>query len=181
MAKELVCNGKAEMGTQYEPTHSQPIELTNELDSSTCVSFDAETASFDGIYGDELSVFRARKIWKQTLESNFLLEEKSDFTLKIVTNLREGRFMLKCDFLTACGRYAFWRVTNHQAPEAQYIIETAHIPQSETHLDAFLHAPDMRDARREYLAQVDGGDIYTDDPPSLKELFSALLRRLKIR
>jgi hypothetical protein len=37
-------------------------------------------------------------------------------------------YKVRCDFQTACGRYAFWRLTHHQAPEVQFLLETAHLP-----------------------------------------------------
>jgi hypothetical protein len=59
---------------------------------------------------------------------HFLLDEGLDFSLKVKL-LRVGSyFKVQCVFLTACGRYAFWRLTNHQALEVQCILETAHLP-----------------------------------------------------
>ncbi len=39
---------------------------------------------------------------------------------------------------------SFWRLTNQQAPEAQYEIETAHIPDSASRHSDFISAPDMQ-------------------------------------
>ena len=54
------------------------------------------------------------------------------------------RFMLRAHFVSACARYAFWRLTNCQAPETQYIMETAHIPVCESRHDDILSVPDMQ-------------------------------------
>jgi hypothetical protein len=51
--------------------------------------------------------------------------------------------LLTCEFSTACGRYAFWRLTNSQSPESQYLIETAHIPSGLGEQDATVAAPDL--------------------------------------
>lgn len=163
---------------QQDMASSQPIELTREIVTPNCVSFDVETASLDGIYSDELSAYRAKRIWRETLESNFLLEDKADFQFSITKSLTEGRFSLRCDFQTACGRYAFWRITNNQAPEAQYIIETAHIPNSDSHIDDLMSAPDMRSSRPSYLSEVDGSSEYGADMLTFKELLKAIMRRI---
>ncbi len=119
----------------------QVIELTKEIQNG--VRFDSEAVTLFGIYKDELSLFRAKKSWTEILESNFLLEPSYDYTLNKIARLSENSFILQCSFLTACGRYAFWRLTNDQAPEAQYLIETAHIPSSDFASDMFISAPDL--------------------------------------
>ena len=109
-------------------------ELSKDLRAETAaigVCFDQDEATLEGVYQDELSTYRAKKVWTETLETNFLLESDYDFIFKIVTSLDDGKFVLKCNFNTACGRYAFWRLTRNQAPEAQHQIETAHIPQKQ--------------------------------------------------
>jgi hypothetical protein len=119
------------------------IELNIELNSQNIVSYDPETASLEGSYSDELSAFRAKKIWKNTLESVFLLDDEFDFKLSIKGDISTSSFYLSCKFTTACGRYSFWRLTNNQAPEAQYSLETAHIPNAESLYDLLLTAPDL--------------------------------------
>lgn len=119
------------------------IEITKGFDLPPGVVFDAEAIILEGTYEDELSLFRARKIWRGVLETNFLLDEGYDFRFGVLSKLSEGRFALTCRFLSACGRYAFWRLINHQAPEAQYLIETAHIPHCESRHDDMLSAPDL--------------------------------------
>lgn len=131
------------------------IELTREFPRSCQVSFDSETAALEGAYPDELSAHRARKVWVDILESNFLLEKNHDFQLKVDGSASDGAFALRCDFLTACGRYAFWRLTNDQAPEAQYGIETAHIPNAESMYDAIMTAPDMQRQPQLYVSEIE--------------------------
>ena len=126
---------------QQEHNHTQVSEFTKEIESG--VKFDPDAVSLLGIYKDELSLFRAKRSWTEILESNFLLEAKYDYIFDKLNNPESGAFILQCSFLTACGRYAFWRLTNHQAPEAQYLIETAHIPNSELASDMYITAPDL--------------------------------------
>jgi hypothetical protein len=90
--------------------------------------YDAERLILEGAYLDEITAYRARRRWIQTFETNFLLEGDHDFRLKVVFEDESGRFFVRCSFLTACGRYAFWRLTHHQAPEVQFMLETAHLP-----------------------------------------------------
>jgi hypothetical protein len=111
------------------------------------VSFDLEKIVLEGLYADELSAHRARKTWARILESSFLLDLEYDFKV-VVDRENEPYYSVRCDFNSACGRYAFWRLTHNQAPEIQYILRTAHIPQSklfkyqEEHEEAkFLIAP----------------------------------------
>lgn len=125
-------------------TDSQVIELKDEFQWSEGVSFDPEHITLEGAYTDQLSAYRARKVWLETFESNFLLEAGHDFSLSVCSSFEDNKFALKCQFLTACARYAFWRLTNNQAPEAQYIIETAHIPNAELRHDDFLQVPDLK-------------------------------------
>lgn len=90
--------------------------------------YDAERLILEGAYLDEITAYRARRRWIHTLESNFLLDGDHDFRLKVVFEKESSRFFVRCTFLTACGRYAFWRLTHHQAPEVQFMLETAHLP-----------------------------------------------------
>ena len=90
--------------------------------------YDPERIVLEGAYSDQITAYRARRRWISTLETNFLLEERHDFRVKVVNDEERNSFRVRCDFLTACGRYAFWRLTHNQAPEVQYLIETAHLP-----------------------------------------------------
>ena len=130
--------------------NSQVIELTSEITDGPCVSFDPERVRLEGIYHDQISAYRAKRAWIEALERCFLLDLSHDFSIAVSSAYDEGRFTLHCDFLTACARYAFWRLTNHQAPEAQYTIETAHIPRGESRLDDFVAAPDLSPLRPEH-------------------------------
>lgn len=90
--------------------------------------YDPERLLVEGVYQDEVTAYRARRRWIEALEKNFLLEESLDFSLKVKRSRGGRNFRVRCDFLTACGRYAFWRLTHHQAPEVQFLLETAHLP-----------------------------------------------------
>ncbi len=94
------------------------------------VSFDLDRIVLEGCYADELSAYRAKKTWSKTLETSFLLDLDFDFKV-VVEHTEQPFYSVRCDFSTACGRYAFWRLTHNQAPEIQYIIRTAHIPVTE--------------------------------------------------
>lgn len=124
----------------------QDIDLTREISFQGDITFDPEAVSLTGSYGDQLSLYRARKSWKETLENCFLLDAGHDFEIRVSSRLANGEFMLSCRFLTACGRYAFWRLTSEQAPEAQYLIETGHLPNSNFRLNDLISAPDLRPA-----------------------------------
>ena len=127
-----------------EPQGSPIIELKDEVPSSEGVSFDPEGVTLEGKYTDELSAFRARRGWTETLETNSLLDPSYDVVMKVAQAAEKTQFVLRCEFVSACARYAFWRLTNNQAPEAQYQIETAHIPDCESRHEEFIAAPDMR-------------------------------------
>lgn len=126
-----------------EVSNSQVFELNDFFDNEG-VTFDPEEISLHGCYRDEISAHRAKKLWVETFESNFILENEFDFSISVMELAPGHGFLLSCEFLTACARYAFWRLTNNQAPEAQYIIETAHIPMCESRHEDILRAPDMR-------------------------------------
>lgn len=129
--------GQEQVGVEH-------IELTREISFPGDISFDTDKICLQGRYGDQLSLHRARKIWNETLESCFLLEGGHDFQISLRSNHQEGDYVMNCVFVSACGRYAFWRLTNQQAPEAQYMLETAHIPNSDINTDQYLAASDMR-------------------------------------
>lgn len=122
----------------------QVVNLTDEFISRECVSFDPEALALEGNYNDELSAHRAKRSWTSVLETTFLLDKGHDFKLRVASPEQNQSFLLRCEFTTACGRYAFWRLTNNQAPEAQYQIETAHIPNAEAHALNLLHAADLQ-------------------------------------
>ncbi|MGI6524765.1 MAG: hypothetical protein ACOX2O_05650 [Bdellovibrionota bacterium] len=139
------------------------------------VSFDTENITLHGIYSDELSAYRAKKMWIETFEDIFLLEQNHDISLSIHRE-EDGRFLLLCEFLTACARYAFWRVTNNQAPEAQYSIETAHIPICDSRQDEILHAPDLRPL---HGSSYNTSSPRTRKPTTLPEIFKTLLEKIR--
>lgn len=98
------------------------------------VRFDTERLLIRAAYSDQLSAYRARRLWNDAFEGQFLLDAEHDFRIEVTSNLNEHTFSLNCEFLTACGRYAFWRLTHNQAPDIQYLVETAHIPSTAINL-----------------------------------------------
>ncbi len=92
--------------------------------------YDPERLVIEGVYHDELSAYRAKRRWIEAMEKNFLLDDAIDFSLKVKRSRAGRNYRVRCDFLTACGRYAFWRLTHHQAPEVQFLLETAHLTHS---------------------------------------------------
>ncbi|MCB0328020.1 MAG: hypothetical protein KDD70_00110 [Bdellovibrionales bacterium] len=115
------------------------------------IIFDVEAIAIQARYADELSAHRAKRVWIETLESHFLLDCESDYLIAVnIDNSGEDlAFILRCHFLSACARYAFWRITNDQAPEAQYVLETAHIPLSEDSWLGFQTSDDLRELANE--------------------------------
>lgn len=123
---------------------SKPIELDREVLFFSGVTFDAGNLTLNGVYRDELSAHRAKRGWAAVLEQHFILDKGVDFKVSVDEVREDARYYLKCEFISACARYALWRLSNNQAPEAQYMIETAHIPFCEARLDDLLRAPDLR-------------------------------------
>ena len=87
--------------------------------------FDAEGVTLVGQFNDEFSAYRARREWQKVLKTYFLLESERDYDMSLVTDKEAEYNVLSCYFTSACGRYAFWRLINDQAPEAeQKLFET---------------------------------------------------------
>ena len=86
------------------------------------LAYDAEAVSLIGSFGDELSAYRARKTWMDVFTNFFLLERERDYDMEIEWDEDLDCFILDCTFSSACGRYAFWRLINHQAPEAEQVL-----------------------------------------------------------
>ncbi|MBX7143334.1 MAG: hypothetical protein K1X79_02675 [Oligoflexia bacterium] len=162
-------------------SESQVVELVDEFAYSEGVCFDPERITLEGLYCDQLSAYRARRVWEETLGHSFLLEPKHDFILRVKAVGSEPRYALRCEFLTACARYAFWRLTNNQAPEAQYIIETAHIPQAESRQDELWTAPDLKQkqeaAALQQLAQM--GSQVESDVGGISSILMKIVQRLR--
>ncbi len=81
--------------------------------------FDADGIMLLGKYSDELAAHRAKKQWIEVLHSYFLLDRERDYNLWVSGSLVNQYFVLNCSFISACGRYAFWRLVNRQAPDAE--------------------------------------------------------------
>lgn len=109
--------------------HTRDCSEASERDAeSVGLWYDSDRLTLSGVYLDEITAYRARKRWIEALEINFLLEERHDFSIKVRPSHGGTLYRVRCDFQTACGRYAFWRLTHHQAPEVQFLLETAHLP-----------------------------------------------------
>ena len=161
---------------------SQVSELNAPLEEESCILFDPERVTLDGVYSDELSAHRAKRGWIDALESYFLLDHRKDFSVSVRRAIEHSRFALTCNFTSACARYAFWRLTNQQAPEAQYLIETAHVPRGDSQHERFITAPDMRPT-----SQLAGneplvlGDISGGNSGPLSGLLDKILNQIRNR
>ena len=158
-----------------DPKAEQLIELKDEISYAEGVCFDPEAVTIEGKYLDELSAHRAKKGWVETLEVNFLLDPAYDVIFKVANAAEATQYILRCEFVSACARYAFWRLTNNQAPEAQYQIETAHIPDCKSRHLEFLTAPDMRSVFEEPMVLRGDGALR---PRSGLSRIGSLLRRI---
>jgi len=81
--------------------------------------FDADSVTLLGKFTDEFSAHRAKKQWMETFAHHFLLEKSRDYQTEVGNIEATDYFFLRCTFESACGRYAFWRLVNHQASEAE--------------------------------------------------------------
>jgi hypothetical protein len=97
-------------------------------------------SSFEGTYPDELCVQRVKKTWCTILETDFLLIPRTDFVLKKEFDPTSARYHMSCSFTSACGRYAFWRLLNEQAPEVQFLLETAHMSNRFRDYESFVES-----------------------------------------
>lgn len=109
------------------------VELTDipvEAARSKCgLIYDADAVTLTAHYADQVTAYRARRVWIEVLSSYFLLEEERDYDIFVDTIVDYEHFQIQCIFLSACGRYAFWRLINHQAPEAEAKLgESAQVP-----------------------------------------------------
>lgn len=109
----------------------------------TGVCFNPDDSSIIGSYSDQISAYRAKKCWQEALRLHFNLENSFDFKTA-VDNAAEDKYILTCQFISATARYCFWKITNNQSPEVQYVIETAHIPMCEARYEEILKAPDLK-------------------------------------
>jgi hypothetical protein len=100
------------------------LGLNNTSSAQQSVSYDADNVCLLGSFNDELTSYRTRREWVDILANYFLLEKDRDYTLEIEAKegQEEANFQLKCVFTSACGRYAFWRLINRQAPEAERLL-----------------------------------------------------------
>lgn len=110
------------------------------------VFFDSDTFVLQGYYEFELAQRRALKNWTQAIEDCLLLTNQSDFKVSYCNDLNS--FRISCEFVSATGKYAFWKLINGQAPDAQYQIEIAHIPNGKQNRDLVVSAPDLQSIKK---------------------------------
>lgn len=121
------------------PANSQGVVLTG----TTGVFFDEDSLTLEGKYKDEISSYRAKKNWCETLKNYFLLETNIDFKIS-VQKASLSDFQVKLEFTSPCGRYAFWKLSTDQSHEAQYAIEVAHLPTPHNTRGDGLLVPEMK-------------------------------------
>ncbi len=164
---------------------SQVVELDSPLSDESFIYFDPDRLTLEGAYRDEITAFRARRGWKEALESYFLLDPTRDINFIVRHNPERGCYNLSCKFSTACARYAFWRLTNNQAPEAQYLIETAHVPKGESQQDRYLAAPDLaqipgyREGEDPLVLNGELDELYDEAHTPLSVLLDRILEKMK--
>lgn len=164
------------MPVNNQRSHSEALDVSVGVPPEPGVYFNADAVTLQGSYKDELSAFRARRGWIEALEANFLLEEKHDFSCRISGVSEQEAYLLTCNFTSACARYAFWRLTNGQAPEAQYLIETSHIPNCDSRHDEFLSAPDLRSVTDKPCILTPGMEHYSRT--STKDLIDRMMKSI---
>lgn len=81
--------------------------------------FDADSVTLLGKFTNEFSAHRAKREWMGTFAHHFLLERSRDYQTEIGKIESTEFYYLRCTFESACGRYAFWRLVNHQASEVE--------------------------------------------------------------
>jgi hypothetical protein len=145
--------------------------------------YDPDRLIIEGVYCDEITAYRARKRWIEALKIHFLLDDGLDFSLRVSRLRGERHFKVQCSFLTACGRYAFWRLTHHQALEVQCILETAHLPRSlcTLSIDSLIDEVDFpvepvrTEPRRERDSSCQSGRAWEKAVRSIQQLANRLV------
>lgn len=92
------------------------------------IVYDTSNVSLISRFVDEISAYRARKQWVAVFHDHFLLDTERDYEITVCPSTGGEEYILSCLFSSACGRYAFWRLINHQAPEAEAALH--HSPSS---------------------------------------------------
>jgi len=128
---------------QEDLNKAQLVDFIDYSQPGIAIQFCLDTTSLTGFYSDELACYRARRVWKTVFERTFLLKSECDFIMETESSEEGQPFSLRCFFNSPSGRYALWRLANDQAPESQYTIETAHVPDSEAMHEQLISAPDL--------------------------------------
>ncbi len=106
-------NSQSSIPTEFSFTNVDIKKAKNGL------IYDAEGITLIGKFGDQISAYRAKKEWQKILNTHFILDLEKDYEIKAYCSLENNLFFINCSFVSACGRYAFWRLINRQAPDAE--------------------------------------------------------------
>ena len=102
------------------------IKITD--DEFKSVNFNSVDMVLERDYSDQLSAYRAKRIWQNVFEDKFLLDDTSDYDITVLSDHSRKKYRIKCEFVSSYGRYAFWRLINRHADDALETMESAHIP-----------------------------------------------------
>lgn len=69
-------------------------------------------------FPNEFAAYQAKKAWTQILSHHFLIESPRDYLILISPITNFPSHILGCKFLSAVGRYSFWRLMNNQSQDA---------------------------------------------------------------
>ena len=106
------------------------------------LAFHADGAALIIAFSDELAAYRARKVWTETFRNYFLLERDRDYEIWVSQTAQEDDcFVLSACFVSACGRYAFWRLINQQCPEVEKRLMGIRLPTKEQNSSAEHEGP----------------------------------------
>ena len=111
------------------------VNVEHSSDSGTYsrngLTFYTETVQIVAVANDQLSAYRTRNTWTKTLHRHFLLQAEQDFDISISPDENES-YIISCNFSSACGRYAFWRLINQQSPEAERNLLTPNLQNNDS-------------------------------------------------
>lgn len=69
------------------------------------------------VFRDEVSAYRARRLWPRIFGEHMLLDVGRDYRIRVMR--ADNGWAAVCECTSACGRYAFTRLANAQAPECE--------------------------------------------------------------
>jgi len=138
--------------------------------------FDAEGVTLISRCSDELAAYRIRRQWSEVLANYFLLEQERDYEMSILSLPENNYHVLNCFFISACGRYAFWRLINDQAPEAELKLSSnsAIISQGKKNLPSLWNPPQQECFMPSVYIGPEGDDFLAEKSSILERLTSTL-------